>query len=155
MASLLLIGEFIKYLKSNDVYDNTRIIIVSDHGSLLFNNPKKDKNFNDNIAPFNPILFVKDFNAEGKYKTDNTFMTNADVPLIALKDIVNRPKNPFTHKNLTNDGKQKGAVLFVNHARWNPSHFQDSKVFEEDSQFIKVKDNIFDEKNYIMNYKYN
>lgn len=155
MASLLLIGEFIKYLKSNDVYDNTRIIIVSDHGSLLFNNPKKDKNFNDNIAPFNPILFVKDFNAEGKYKTDNTFMTNADVPLIALKDIVNRPKNPFTHKNLTNDGKQKGAVLFVNHAKWNPSHFQDSKVFEEDSQFIKVKDNIFDEKNYIMNYKYN
>ncbi len=154
MASLLLIGNFIDYLKQNNVYDNTRIIIVSDHGGLFINNPHKNQFFNKVTGPFNPILFVKDFNATGVYKTNNSFMTNADVPLLALKDIVNKPKNPFTNNLLTDNAKRNGAVLFVEHMKWNPSYFPDSNVFDKNSYFVKVKDNIFDEKNYILDYRY-
>lgn len=153
MASLLLIGRFIQYLKDNDVYDNTRIIIVADHGPLFSQNPKKSFYFNNDILPFNPLLLVKDFNAKGPLKTDNTFMTNADVPLLSLQGLVAQPKNPFTGKLLTDQPKQNGVMLFDQN-KWNPSSFPGSRVFDKDSKFLYVKDNIFNPDNYILNYPY-
>ena len=35
MATYLQLGNWFDYLRENDVYDNTRIIIVSDHGEGL------------------------------------------------------------------------------------------------------------------------
>ena len=35
MSAILRLGEWLDYLRANDVYDNTRIIIVSDHGRGL------------------------------------------------------------------------------------------------------------------------
>lgn len=152
-ATFLLIGEFIKYLKENGVYDNTRIIIVADHGYDATYNKNYSEFFNRNVMSFNPLLFVKDFNAKGRYKTDYAFMTNADTPLIALKDIVAKPINPFTNKEMASVSKQQGAVIFTNHKRWNPKHFPGSKVFDKESVLMKVKDNIFDENNFILDYK--
>ena len=154
LTAFMLIGNFIEHLKKNNVYDNTRIIIVSDHGANYVSNPKFTDFLNENLMPFNPILFVKDFNAKGEYKTDNTFMTNADVPLIAVKDIIENPVNPFTNKKLSNEQKNKGAMIFINHDRWNPDSFMGTKVFDKNSKFNYVKDNVFDEKNWILNYKY-
>ncbi len=154
MAAMLLIGKFIEYLKDNNVYDNTRIIIVSDHGSRDVYNNEKDDFFNKVTIRFNPVLFVKDFNSTGKYKTDNTFMTIADVPLVALDGIVDNPINPISNNMLTNKSKEDGVVIFADKNRWNTNDFPGSKVFDKNSHFIKVKDNIFDQKNYKLNYKY-
>ena len=154
MASFLLISEFLKCLKENNVYDNTKIIIVSDHGSIGTKNSMISKNLNSNLIPFNPILFVKDFNARGEYKTDYTFMTNADVPVIATTNAIENPINPFTHNKIKNDEKNNGAILFVEHKKWNIEHFNSSKLFDKDSLFNYVKDNVFDEGNWILNYKY-
>lgn len=141
-----LIGKFLLYLKENNVYDNTRVVIVADHGeSYHYHTPSK--------SFYNPILFVKDFNANGEYKTDNTFMTNADMPLIVLKDVVDNPINPFTNNKLTNEEKKEGVLLLNALDRYAPKHFK-NKVFEKDSKFIYVKDYIFDKKNWIFNYKY-
>ena len=153
-ASLLLIGKFLQYLKENGVYDNTRIIIVSDHGALFIRNSEQSFLFNEHMMPYNAMLLVKDFNATGPFKTDKTFMTNADVPLLALAGLVNQPKNPFTGKLLTNQAKQNGAILFESVLRWNPSHFSGSRVFDKDSTFLYVKDDIFNPLNYVINYKY-
>lgn len=154
MASFLLLGNFIKLLKENNVYDNTKIIIVSDHGSGYVNNTNFSSMINSVLIPFNPILFVKDFNAKGEYKTDYTFMTNADVPSIAIENIIDNPINPFTNKKITNNQKNNGALLFVEHKKWNIDHFNDNKVFYKNSYFNFVKDNVFDEKNWILDYKY-
>jgi arylsulfatase A-like enzyme len=35
MATMLRVGEWMDYLKEQGVYDNTRIIIVADHGRKL------------------------------------------------------------------------------------------------------------------------
>jgi len=112
MAALLLIGKWLDFLKENDVYDNTRVIIVSDHGS------NEHTKFPDNIVlpngnslkSYTALLLEKDFNAHGGLSVNETFMTNADVPLMALKDIVENPVNPWTGKILSSD-KDNGITL--------------------------------------------
>ena len=153
-TAFLLIGNFIDYLKKNNVYDNTRIIIVSDHGAILVSNPNFSDFLNKNLMPFNPILFVKDFNAKGEYTTDYTFMTNADVPLIATKNVIKNPINPFTNKPLIDEEKRKGAMIFISHDKFNPSDFNGTKIFDKNSKFNFVKDNVFDENNWVLDYKY-
>ena len=41
-AAYLQIGKILEYLKANDAYDNTRIIITSDHG-IFYNNNIQNK----------------------------------------------------------------------------------------------------------------
>ena len=103
-ASLREIGEWMEYLKANDVYDNTRIIIVSDHGKELGQFDSLKINSEVDIQAYSHLLLVKDFNAEG-FNISDEYMTNADVPMIALKDIVDNPTNPFINKLITNIDK--------------------------------------------------
>ena len=51
-----------------------------------------------------PLLMIKDFNAK-EFSTSEEFMTNADVPTYAVKDVIPNPINPFTGKLIGNDEK--------------------------------------------------
>ena len=105
MAAILQLGKWFEYLKQNDVYDNTRIILVSDHGSYV--QLSEDMLLSDgvNALAYNPLLMVKDFESHGKLKTDRTFMTNADVPIIAMADLIMNPVNPYSGKSITSEEK--------------------------------------------------
>lgn len=105
-ASFIMIGKWLEYLREKGVYDNTRIIIVSDHGNVS-ENPHLDDFQKGYMMPYNPILMVKDFGETSPLRTDGSFMTNADVPLLATDNIIKDPVNPFTRNKLTackNDG---------------------------------------------------
>ena len=108
MAALLEIGDWLDYLRENGVYDNTKIIIVSDHGYPLNHHSELDfgnrKNVYKNAEHYLPLLMVKDFNAEG-YTVSDEFMTNADVPAIAADDLIDNPVNPFTGKQINSNEK--------------------------------------------------
>ena len=95
-------ARFFDWLKENDLYDNTRIIIVSDHGTGI-----STEKFEAGKTPFlkeqvTASLLVKDFgdrspSPDGIHlKKDMTFMTNCDTPAIATKGIIENAKNPFT-----------------------------------------------------------
>ncbi len=92
-GSLIAIGRWLSWLKESGIYDNTKIIIVSDHGNDLTQDPMMKKDFNvDGISgeEFNRIhalLMVKDFNKKGFLTIDNRFMSNADVPAIVCSDF--------------------------------------------------------------------
>jgi hypothetical protein len=111
IAAIKRLGDWFDFLKENRVYDNTKLILVSDHGS--------QENFVTNIGlPFNvdnynPLLMVKDFNASGTLITDNTFMSNADVPVLAFKDIIGGPVNPFTGVKVTNEAKKSPLYIAI------------------------------------------
>ena len=107
MAALLKVGEWFDYLRENGVYDNTRIIIVADHGFYVGHD--KDRIFERedrdiDTTGYYPLLMVKDFNATG-FTTSDTFMTNADVPSLAVQDLIEDARNPFTGKEITMDEK--------------------------------------------------
>lgn len=105
MAAIKRIAEWISYLKENGAYDNTRIILVSDHSNLTSEDcMEEDVQLDMSIAGdryrgrghFHPLLMVKDFGADGAMREDMTFMTNGDVPSLALSSLADNPVNPFT-----------------------------------------------------------
>ena len=128
-------------LIKNNIYDNTKIIIVSDHAaglnSTVFN---EDIKF---VKGYNALLMYKDFNSKGEIKIDTNFMTIADTPYLATKHIPNI-KNPFNNKLITNDYKTNGAYILM---PVNDLSKQFSNRYNF-NQYYYVKDNIFDINNW-------
>ncbi len=92
VASLRALGRWFDTLREMGCYDNTRIILVADHG----NNYYDETYFNGvNQGHFNPILLVKDFGATG-FTVCDQIMTNAETPFLAFEGIISDPYNPST-----------------------------------------------------------
>ncbi|MBQ2042240.1 MAG: YidC/Oxa1 family membrane protein insertase, partial [Firmicutes bacterium] len=109
MATLMQIGEWLDYLRANGVYDNTRIILVADHGYYLYQTQElihRENGLRVDIGNYFPLLMVKDFGSTG-FTISDEFMTNADVPSLAADDIILHPVNPFTGRDI--DMKEKTA----------------------------------------------
>ena len=111
MASFLELGKWLDYLRENDVYDNTRIIIAADHGAKLRQFEDMYIDEEGDVENFNPLLMVKDFGSR-EFTVDHRFMTQADVPLLAVQGLIEQPVNPFTGKMLTDAGKQGQQHVF-------------------------------------------
>jgi len=108
-TAMRLVAKWLKWMKENGVYDNTRIIIVSDHGRNVYDPFFKKKKIPksrkaSHPAFFNNVLLVKDFNAQGNLKTDNKFMTQASVPNIATSGIIDGI-NPYSGNPLKDPQK--------------------------------------------------
>ena len=137
VAAYMLLGEWFDYLRENGLYDNTRIIIVADHGYFL---GQFDYMLNDNIKAmtvksdnnfdaesFAPVLMVKDFGATG-FNVSSDFMTNADTPYLATEGIIDNPTNPFTGNPLIMSSDYKGTMFITGSGEFN--------VKEADTTFL-------------------
>lgn len=111
MAALMQLGEWFDHLRENGVYDNTRIIIVSDHGrNLGITCPSEDKM--KDVEFYQAMLLVKDFNQKG-FTVSDEFMTNADVPSLAAQGLIDSPVNPFTGNPLYDSQKAEGEKHWI------------------------------------------
>ena len=112
MAAFLKLGEWFDYLRENGVYDNTKIIIVSDHARAFGYHPEMGVSIEDgtgekrDVSVFNCMLLVKDFSAD-TFSVDEQFMTNADTPVLAMADVIEDPVNPFTGNPIDSSDKDK------------------------------------------------
>ncbi len=89
LCAIRMLSKFLVWLKANNIYDNTKIILVSDHseGDDTISAAYLAKHHLVlNIAS---LLLVKDFNAKNKKIKVNKdiFTTNADVPAIAAEGL--------------------------------------------------------------------
>ena len=76
-------------------------------------------------------------------------MTNADVPTLVTKDLIDEPKNPYTGKTIDSHQKQDGALICLSN-KFMPYHFSSDKIFTiEKDDWVRVKDNIFDSANWV------
>ncbi|MCR5621988.1 MAG: YidC/Oxa1 family membrane protein insertase [Treponema sp.] len=144
-AALHRLGEYFDYLKENGVYDNTRIIIVADHSSAGYEDGYEWDSKFMTIQPghFHPLLMMKDFGAEGTLEVNNDFMTNADVPTLALEGIVANPTNPFTGNAVDSSDKERGALVCTDHI-FMPQQNNSRYVFTAaPDSWWRVKGNIF------------
>ena len=149
-ASLIQLGKWFDYLKELGVYDNTRIIVVSDHGhyvcqfdDLIFNDLNDDYGYFD-VMQYNPLLLYKDFNSKD-FSISNDFMTNADVPTIVTQGVINNPVNPFTGKIIDNSKKDGYQIVTTSNKYLLPENT--GNLFDLGC-CVKVKDNIFDKNNW-------
>jgi hypothetical protein len=131
-------------LKNNDAYDNTRIILVSDHAGLNISY-FFGTSFPFHAERYNPILFFKDFNANGDMKTDMAFMSNADVVSMAVNGIIDNPINPFTGNAISSERKNTPLLILIQRVE----NKNENEIIIEPQNTYYVHDNIFDEKNWI------
>lgn len=149
VAALRAIGNWILYLKENDVYDNTRIILVADHGRGLeqFDYMYFDEDLD--VQCYNPLLLVKDFGAT-EFSVSDTFMTNADVPTLALNDLIENPVNPFTGKPINSDEKYAHPQRITTSGMWSIDENCGNTFNTSDGKWYDVKDNIFNRANWLL-----
>ena len=146
-AALTSLGRWFDYLREQGVYDNTRIILVSDHGFEINMWGELESENGILREMFNPLLMVKDFNCTG-FETSYELMTNADVPYLAVNGVIDNPVNPFTGNPITNENTDKsdGTVLVMDEPEWQVSNTPGSKFPE--AYWYEVKENIFDAQNW-------
>ena len=147
MAAMRQIGLWFDYLRENGIYDNTRIIIVSDHGFGLgqFGEMYTEDGFDTEW--FDPILMVKDFNSDG-FQVSEEFMTHADVPALCTDGLIMEAVNPFSGKDLTKNDKENGVIVFHT-GRWGVNDNNGNKFVEdEDNRWFTVSKDRRDMKNW-------
>lgn len=148
-AALTKLGEWFDYLRENDVYDNTRIIIVADHGRRLDAVEEMMFDLGErvpfDVTRYNPLLMVKDFSATG-FQTSDEFMTNADVPLLSVEGLIENPTNPFTGKLITNTEKYDHEQLITRSIVWGTLRNQGTTF--PSSKWVSIKDDIWNRDNW-------
>lgn len=149
MVTMMKLGEWFDYLRKNDVYDNTRIILVADHGSgwgsiesLVYD---ESMGISGDFCYYYPLLMVKDFNSN-EFTVSNEFMTNADTPTLAFQDIIENPVNPFTGKEITNDAKSAEKLYVMASSDWELSLHGEYQF--NASKWFTVHDNLLDANNW-------
>jgi len=145
---MLRFAKWITWMKENEVYDNTKIVVISDHGvtwgiwegntqvnsSVNFggNNPSgiNDKKF----WRLNPLLLVKDFDTKGPVRYDWRLMSNGDAPSILFDEDDQTKKDSTARTLISNFTTWEGEVLYRNRIK---VHYK-----------YEVKNNIFDLNNW-------
>ncbi len=117
MAAMVQLGAWFDYLRESGVYDNTRIILVSDHGfsmqqmkELMLDPEDANRAYDDRLFDvefYYPLLMVKDFNSTG-FTVSDELMSNADVPTLATQGLIDNAVNPMTGNLITNEGMKEG-----------------------------------------------
>ncbi len=155
MAALKRIGDWLDFLKENDVYDNTRIIITSDHGGAsIEDDMEADLDLDKRVSStkyfgrghYHPLLMFKDFNTKGDIIQNLDFMTNADAPSMLVNGLIEKPKNPFTQNMIpidTKELKENGVVITTCDKHQPPYHKNLYKFDIKDNEWWLVKDNVF------------
>jgi len=140
MASFLLLGKWFELLQEKEVYNNTRIIIASDHGKSI--DSKYEGNIllpnNNRLSGYHALLLVKDFMSKGEFSVDTKFMTQGDVPTIAMKDLIDNPINPFSSNTIVTD-KKDGVIITTASVL---------KYIINKDEWLFVHDNIFNPNNW-------
>ena len=156
MATFLQLGKWFDFMRENGVYDNTRIILVADHGyhylrqfdyMIIEKIYDKAVSYAFDVSGVNPLLMVKDFNSTG-FTTSDEFMTNADTPVFAVKDVIDNPINPFTGKEIS-DKEKTAHPQVITTSRYYGIIKNGGTVFDtSDGDFLSVHDDIFNPDNW-------
>lgn len=93
------VSKFLNWMKDNSIYDQSKIIIVSDHG---YSDAYKQMEGNlgrelGNCS--NPLLLVKDYNAKGRLKINSNLAMNYEIYDFIVEDKTNKGvrKQDFLH----------------------------------------------------------
>ena len=103
-ASMNIVDTFIKRLKENNLYDNSVIVVLADHGY----NPEGD---NDRQ---NPILYIKGINEKHSSMNVSNKPVSYDDLMDAYKDLLDNKKSNELFANISNDRERRYLWYFFN-----------------------------------------
>lgn len=151
MAALIQLGNWFDYLRECGVYDNTRIILVSDHGRQLSHFTElmelDPADYMTSLDFYYPLLMVKDFDSK-EFVTSHDFMTNADVPTLAVNNLIENATNPYTGKAITNDEKYAHPQFIICSNDWETSKNNGNTYLP--SRWASVQNDLWNRENWIL-----
>jgi hypothetical protein len=120
-CALKLAAEYFEWMKEAGVYDNTKIVIVSDHGisgKVLDKSSRAvaGKTTKNLYVRTRSALFVKDRGARGAMRTSEEFAPNAEVPRIVCEEI-GGCVNPYLG-NKTIEAHGRDRPFYVDFVPW-------------------------------------
>lgn len=141
-------AEWLNWMKENNVYDNTKIILVADHGPDWWHYQKETDpgnapivySDNDNLTinrflHLNPLLLVKDFNQSEPLIEDWRIMSNSDVHSIAFG--IDDPTK----------GEPLDRTFTTHYTRWHTD--LRTRIKYENKAKFRVSGNVYDMNNWI------
>lgn len=90
LCALKSLIKWFDWMKAQEIYDNTQIILVSDHGR--WDSSELKKQWKDYPVALHGLLLVKNFNANGTLEIVNSQLANWDVPVL-IKNQINQDKS--------------------------------------------------------------
>ncbi len=143
VCALRALGKWFNWMKKEGVYNNTQIILVSDHGqgdSASLNDAFQQYQQTNYPGRAHALLLTKEKDSKGSLRINPTLMSNADTPFIFCQSIGGC-------KNISgNYGKQGGdRVLHYAVGDWRPSDHEKGRYIGD---FYRIKNNIFDPENW-------
>ena len=138
-CSLKLLDDFFTKLKSLGIYDKTKIIIVSDHGTTIQNGENfiSTINFNVNPSASSALMLVKDFNQNADLMTSMQFLSNMDTYGFSLSGV---SENKEIQKDVIKNPKANRSLIYIHKVSPNNSY--------NITEAYEVKNYMFDEKNW-------
>ena len=136
-CSLSYISDYIKWLKDSGIYDNTQIFIVSDHGS--------SDGINVLSSRADALLLFKDFNSRGVLKVDSRLMQNYDIVSIFCENL---PQGcPKVGASILKNYPKNREIIHTVPSSWMlVAHEKNRWIL---SRLYRIRDNIFDPKNWV------
>jgi len=136
-ASLNIAGELIEQLKKNDIYDDTLMIIVGDHGGTswrgdLFIEPSNGKfkipTVHDAVvAQGTPLMLVKTFNSDGKLVISDAPVTLGDIPQTIVSELQLASEFPGMSVLSLNESDERKRKFFLHD--WVEEYWGFSKAY--------------------------
>ena len=109
------LNKMIKRMKELKIYDNSTIILVSDHGVAY------RSNWHD--SAINPLLMIKERNARGDFKISYKLMSNADIYAITTYIASKKSDDIIDNPLLSNE---KRTVKYFATKHGNPSDLKNN-----------------------------
>jgi len=142
-AALRLVNKWLLWMKKNGVYDNTRIIIVSDHGRDVYSPFFKQQKIpgarkKAHPAYFDNLILFKDFNKRGNLEISEEFMSCGDIPVMAMEGLVNGV-NPFTNRKIESPANKFPFIAYD--VQWRIDRQKKYEmIFHEAYEIKRIKD---------------
>ena len=145
---IALMVAYTDWLKANELYDNTTIILVSDHGNdYSENNPLapegiEEKLPRDTFNRLNSLFLIKPAGASGAVRVDNSFRSNGDINAALQKALGLQPSYAGSNvhesvspradfvssrSNFRTDGVAKYTIYRVTDSITDPKNWQVTK----------------------------
>ncbi len=143
MAAYLKLAEWFDYLRANGLYDNTRIILVADHGEEMRQVDELfytcDNEGEIDLSAYYPLLMVKDYD-EKEFQISEDFMTNADAASLAVRGVTEDPCNPYTGNPM--EGDKSGEQYILRSDKWKVEDNHGNTFLP--GTWLSIHDNIWD-----------